>query len=151
MESGIPAIDVVVVLRDGAKVFGSSLLVEPHQPVRIPVFAPPKRHDILVSEFGRMAIALQVILVLRVPLNVHVARVPVAHFRNRFRSPAGPESQLGIAKPFGGAISLERIEFRRKAYCLTHRREQAAAALRLQRQLSATNSLLFKIMVRFLL
>ena len=42
---------------------------------------------------------LQVVLVLFVPLDVHVAGIPVALFGHALGSPHGPDAEFGVAEP----------------------------------------------------
>ncbi len=56
----------------------------------------------------------QVVLILRMALNVHIPGIPIAHFRYALRAPVRPEAQLGIAEPFGDLITVKRIPIRVK-------------------------------------
>ena len=91
------------------KVLRAGLLVETHQMIRVPFLCFPDIHQVLVADLGGMAIRFAVVQVLRLALDVHVARVPVAVFNRRLRSPVRPDAELGIAKPVRNLVGLQRF------------------------------------------
>src|ERR1044071_7516291 len=56
-----------------------------------------------------MPVGFEVIPVLLLRLDVHVARVPVARFDARLRTPVRPDTELRIAEPFRNAVLLKRL------------------------------------------
>src|SRR5207247_9457414 len=67
-----------------------------------------RNHD-LESELGWVSIALYMILVDLAALFVHAPGVPVAILGRRLRAPVRPDTELGVAKPFGDAIFCQRF------------------------------------------
>ena len=112
VELRVPEEEVVVVRAHADEVLRPGLLVELHQAVRVPFLRLPQRDDVLVAELRRMAVVLQVILVMLVARLVHAPRVPVAVHRHRLRSPVRPDAELGIAEPVGTLVLLQRIHVR---------------------------------------
>src|SRR3954452_14246854 len=91
------------------EVLRACLLVEGHQVIGIKLLRLPGRNDILEAEFRRVTVLLQVVLVLAVAFDVHVAGVPVAVFRRRLRAPVSPYAELRVTEPVGHAISREGL------------------------------------------
>src|SRR6476659_5419850 len=56
-----------------------------------------------------MTVVLELELVLRLALDVHVTGVPVARLRLALRPPVCPDAELGVAKPLRCLILLERF------------------------------------------
>jgi hypothetical protein len=106
---GVPQVEVVVVHAHAHEVFGAGLLVELHQVAGIELVALPQPADVLVAEFGGVAVGRNVVLVLRAVLYVDVAGVPVAELRGRLRPPVCPHAELGVAEPLGHAVILQRF------------------------------------------
>src|ERR1700735_335115 len=52
---------------------------------------------------------VEVILVLPLSLDVHIACIPVPVFWHALRRPVRPDSELGVLIPFGGFVFEERI------------------------------------------
>src|SRR5271154_4213178 len=75
--------------------------------IRVPLGCLPHVDDVLVANFGWVAIVLHVIFVLFASLDIHVARVPVAIFNCGLRSPVSPDAKFGIAKPIGRLVGLQ--------------------------------------------
>jgi hypothetical protein len=65
--------------------------------------------DVFVSELRWMAEILNVVLVLTLSLNIHVACVPIALFGHGLRTPVRPDSELRVAKPIGATVLLQRL------------------------------------------
>ena len=60
-----------------------------------------------------MAVGRQMMLVLRIALDVHVPRIPVALLGNTLRRPMRPDAELRVAEPIGTLIvGLERFPSR---------------------------------------
>ena len=106
---GVPQVEVIVVHSHGHEVFGAGLLVELDQVLGVELAPVPGQGDVLEADLGGMPVDLDVILVLRAVLHVHVARVPVAEFGGGLRSPVGPHAELVVAEPLGNAVLLERF------------------------------------------
>ena len=106
---GVPQVEVVVVDAHRHEVFRAGLLVELDQVVGVEIAAVPGEGDVLEAELGGVAVVLDVVLVLRAVLHVHVARVPIAELGGGLRSPMGPHAELVVAEPLGNAVLLERF------------------------------------------
>src|SRR5213593_4064619 len=61
-----------------------------------------------------MSVMLEMVFVLALVFDVHVARVPVARFHRRLRAPMRPNSELRIAKPLRYLVSGKRFVGRLK-------------------------------------
>ncbi len=95
----IPRIEVVVMIRERHENPRACLLVSRDQLVGVPIQQCPLCAEVLVSKARCRAIMVEVILVLPLSFNVHVARVPVTSLGYALRSPVRPDSELGIAIP----------------------------------------------------
>ena len=100
VEFGIIVEEMIMMGCLGHQVPGSCLVILCDQCVRIKLLRLPQGADILVSEFGRMAVVAQMILILRLALDIHVPRIPVAEHRHALRSPVAPDSEFGVPEPF---------------------------------------------------
>ncbi len=110
VEAGVVVVEVVVVIGERGKVFRSGRNVHVHQLVGLPVLGLPEIVDLHPADLGGMAVGLQVVVVLAIALDVHVAGVPVALLGHALRGPVVPDSELGVAEPVGRLIAgLERI------------------------------------------
>src|SRR6185437_13050971 len=69
----------------------------------------PVRDGVLVAELRWMPVGLNVVVVLRAALHVHIAGIPVAIFNGGLRSPVCPDAELGVSKPFGNFVTAERF------------------------------------------
>ena len=76
--------------------------------VRIPLVALEQRDQVFVADLGWMSVGLEVVLVLRGALDIHVAREPVAILDAGLRSPVGPDTELCIAEPLRDPVGVER-------------------------------------------
>src|ERR1035438_6784551 len=56
-----------------------------------------------------MPVRLDVVVVLGAALYVHAAGIPVSLLRNALRAPMSPDSELGVAKPVGEPVRLQRF------------------------------------------
>ena len=66
-------------------------------------------HELVVPEFGRIAILLNVVRVLPAVLLVHVPRIPLTAKRGHaVNTPMEIDPVLGIAKPLGRGIVLRK-------------------------------------------
>ena len=104
----VPEFEVVVMHAHADEIAGSGLLVESHQPVRVPLLGLPERDQILVTQLGRVTVVFQVILVLCSALLIKLPGIPVTEHGNRLRAPVSPHAQLGITKPVRILIMLQR-------------------------------------------
>ena len=116
----VPQVKVVVMHAHAEEVLCASLLVETHQTIRVPFLCFPDIDQILVTDLGRMTIRFAVVQVLRLALHVHVARVPVAVFDRRLRSPMSPDAELGIAEPVRNLVGLQRFSGGQKGAAWRH-------------------------------
>src|ERR1700687_4601776 len=92
-----------------AEVFRSRLLVEPEQMIRIELVGLPYGNNILIADARGVAVCLDVIFVLLMSLDIHIAGVPVAVFDCGLRSPMRPDAEFGVAVPVGRLPFLERF------------------------------------------
>src|ERR1700693_3625842 len=98
----------------GNQVLSTRTPIEPDQRLWVPSLSLPKMADVFVSKLRWMAVVLHVILVLRLPLNVHVSRIPIALFGHALRTPMRPDSKLRITKPIWAAVGLQRLPERQE-------------------------------------
>src|SRR5579884_2116986 len=106
---GIPAVEVVAVDAERDEVFGSGFFVAAYEGFRFPVLRSPVRDDVFVAHERRMPVMCDVKVVLPRPLDVHIARIPVALPRRALRTPMGPDAEFRIAEPFGAVILLQGL------------------------------------------
>src|ERR1035441_10173277 len=104
---GVPQVEVIVVHSHGHEVLGAGLFIKLDQVIGVEVAAVPGVADILEAELGGVAVSLDVILVLRAVLDVHVAGIPIAVLGGGLRSPMGPHAELVVAEPLGNLVLLE--------------------------------------------
>ena len=90
-----------MVVSQSHEVFGAGGFVEADQVLGIPGIGVPCVDDILEAGLRRMTVVVALVFVVAVAFLVHLARVPVAFFRNALRSPVCPHAELGIAEPLG--------------------------------------------------
>ena len=109
VQLGVPEEEVVVVRAHADEVLSPGFLVELHEAIGIPLLGLPQRDDVLVAELGRVAVMLEVILVVAAALLVDAAGVPVAIHRHGLRTPVGPDAELGVAEPVRALVLLERF------------------------------------------
>ena len=76
-------------------------------------FDPGVDH-ILETNFRLMTEILLVPFILRMALDIHVARVPIALLRRRLRTPVCPDAELGVAEPVWRPVLLEGVPRRLK-------------------------------------
>jgi len=107
---GVPQVEVVVVGGARAGVSGSGPFEQGDQFVRVEVLRLPHRDEIFVTEFGGMAVVLQVVFIFLTTLEIQFAGVPFAHLRNRVRSPVQIDAELGVAEPLRAAIISKRLD-----------------------------------------
>ena len=105
----VPEIEIVVVHAHAHEVFCAGFFIKVHKKVGIELVGLPGGDDVFESEFRRMPVVLDVILVLPLALDIHVSRVPVAAFSGRLRSPMGPDAELGVAEPVRNFIRFKRF------------------------------------------
>ena len=87
----------------------SGILVALNQRLRFPVEQRPLRAQILVAEVRGVSVMRILELVVGRTLHIHVARIPVAIFRNALRAPMRPDAELGVAIPLGRVVLQQRI------------------------------------------
>src|ERR1700722_750714 len=76
--------------------------------VGIPFLGLEQRDQVFVADFGRVSISLEVVLVLRAALDIHIPRIPVAIFDAGLRPPMRPDTEFCIAEPFRDLVDVER-------------------------------------------
>src|SRR5688500_17519713 len=86
---------------------GSDIAI--HQRFRIELLRLPQRDDVLVTELGWMSVMLHMMGIVRMPGDIHEARVPVARTRDGLRPPVRPDTELGVAEPPRRLVSLQRF------------------------------------------
>ena len=141
MVGRVPQVEVVVMDAHAHEVLGACLGVHRHEPIGVPVLGLPQRNDLFVAVLARMAVVLQVMLVVAVARLVHAPGVPVAVQRHRLRSPVGPDAELGVAEPLGTLVLLEGFPLAGKRprcnlHLLRHRRGRRRILGRLRRTTS---------------
>src|ERR1035437_9798512 len=106
---GVPQVEVVVVHSHRHEVFGAGLLIKLDEVIGVELAPVPGEADVLEADLGGVAVGLDVILVLRAVLHVHVARIPISVLGGGLRSPMGPHAEFVVAEPLGNAVLLERF------------------------------------------
>src|ERR1700722_8960788 len=95
----IPGVKVAMMIRQRHEDSGARLFVARDQLVGIPVEQRPLRAELLVSEARCRPVMIEVILVLPLPLDVDIPRVPVSGFGHALGAPMSPDAELGVAIP----------------------------------------------------
>ena len=109
----VPKIIVVVVHGEREEVLGPGLLVQVHQVFRVPLVCGEQRNGgVFVPELAGGPEAFDVIPVLRMALDVHPVRVPIAIADRRLRPPVRPDAELGVGEPVRDRIGLKRLAAR---------------------------------------
>ena len=65
--------------------------------------------DVFEAELRRRAPVRDLIHILRMALDIHVPRIPIAILRLALWTPVRPDAELRIPKPVGRLILLERV------------------------------------------
>ena len=110
----IPQVEIIVVIGQRHKVLCAGAFVERDQFFRVKLLRLPRMNDFLEAGLRWRPVVRQLIRILRVPLDIHIARIPVAVFRLALRSPMRPDAKLGVTKPIRHLILLERVPGRLK-------------------------------------
>ncbi len=105
----IPEVEIVVVGTHAHEVACTRFFVKRHEAIGIPFLGLPQGNDVLVAVLGWMPVCGQVMFILPVPRYVHMFGVPVAFHRYRLGAPVCPDTELGVPKPSGALILLERF------------------------------------------
>src|ERR1035438_1107378 len=82
--------------------------------IRIPLVRLPDADNVLVADLGRMTKIGEMVPVLLRALHIHESCVPVSVFNCRLRPPVRPYAELGVTKPLGHRIGLQRSTCRLK-------------------------------------
>src|SRR5512140_1698588 len=93
--------------RHATEVLRAGLSVKLHQVIRIELIGLPCRYYVFESELRRVAVGLDVVLILPAALYIHVARVPVAVLGGGLRTPVSPDAELGVAVPIRHAVCFQ--------------------------------------------
>ena len=102
--------EVVVVGALGHQVAGTGLVIPVGQGFRIEVFRFPEGADVLVAEFGRVAVMADMVFILGGSLHVHITGVPVTEHGDALGAPVAPDAEFGVPEPFRGGIGAEGFE-----------------------------------------
>ena len=103
---GLPQVEPIVMHGHAAEISRSRFLVERDQVLGIELIGFPGGDDILKSELGGMAVVLDLIFVLPIALDLHVARVPVAVLGRGLRAQCARMPNLGSRYQLGICQSL---------------------------------------------
>ena len=90
-------------------VLRSRLFIEAHQIVGVEFVGLPGLDHIHKARLRRMAVVFQVVLVLRLALDIHAPRIPVAILGRGLRPPVVPHAELGVGKPVRHVVRSERF------------------------------------------
>ena len=96
----IPCVEAVMVIGKRDEDSGAGVLVAANQLVRIPVQECPLGAEVLVSEARRRPVMFNVVPVLGLSFDIHIARVPVAGFGHALRAPVRPDAEFCVLVPF---------------------------------------------------
>src|SRR5208283_156296 len=105
----IPAIKSIVVIGESEEEARPGFLIAVQERLGLPVQQRPLRAQVLVTEARGRTVMREMILVLRLPFQVHVPGVPVPLLRNALRAPVRPDSELGILIPFRSFVPHEGV------------------------------------------
>ena len=113
VEARVVVVEVVVVVGQRGEILCAGGDVQVHQLFRLPVLRLPQVVDLHPAHFGRMAVGVQMMLVLRLALQVHAAGVPVTLLRDALRGPVVPYAEFCVAEPIGRLVAgLQRLPSR---------------------------------------
>src|SRR5208282_4201187 len=111
MESGIIAIEVVVVVGQTHEIFCTGIHIELHQFVGVPRLCLPQIVNLHEACLGWMPIVLHMVVILWVSLYVHLSGIPVSRLGYALCGPMSPYAELGVAEPIRCPVSLQRSPF----------------------------------------
>ena len=78
------------------KVPRARLDIKVHQRVGVEFLRFPEGAEVLIAEFGGVAVVPEVVKVLGGTLDVHIPGVPVAEHGDGLGAPVGPDAELGV-------------------------------------------------------
>ena len=107
--AGVVGVEVVVMVGEGGEVLCPGGDVEIHQLFGLPVLGLPEVGEFHEADLGGVSVGGEVVVVLLVALDVHLAGIPVSLAGNALRGPVVPYAELGVAEPVGGLVGVERI------------------------------------------
>ena len=99
MMLGIVVVKIVVVVRQRDEVLRSRPDVKPHQFFRLPLVRLPEVVQFHEPELRRMPVGANMVIVLAVALDIHLARIPITLLRHALGRPMRPHPKLGVAEP----------------------------------------------------
>jgi len=105
----IPGIEAVVMVRERNEQFRACAAVEIHQLVGLPIQKRPLGAKVLIAELRWMSVMLQMVAILPLVIDIHVARIPIAVLGDALRTPVIPDAELGILVPFGALVLTKRL------------------------------------------
>ena len=105
----IPGVKTVMVIGQGDEYSCAGLFVARDQLVRIPIQQRPLRAKLFVPEPRWRPVMFELIFVLPLALDIHIACVPVPGFGHALRTPVSPDTELGIAVPIRRFVIEQRI------------------------------------------
>ena len=104
MKAGGVIVKIVVMIGKGDEIARARFRIQIEQGFGPPLFRPPAVVELHEAGVDRMAVILQMMLILFAALDIHVAGIPVARLRHALRRPVRPDAELGVAKPIGRMI-----------------------------------------------
>ncbi len=110
----VPHGEPVVMLAHGTGKPRPGLHKQLSPPVGVEFFRFEQGHEVRITEPGLITVGLDVMLVFRAALDIHVARVPLAaEGRHAVNAPVEIDADLVVAEPVGGGVVfLERFPCR---------------------------------------
>ena len=95
----VPGVKAVMVIGQSDEYPGAGVFVARNQLLRLPVQAGSTARKAPCTQTATAAQVIELIFVLPLVLDIHVARVPVPGFGNALRTPVSPDAELGILVP----------------------------------------------------
>ena len=96
---GVVIVEIVVVVGQRDEILRARPDVQVHERFRLPLFGLPQVVQFHEPEFRGMTVGAEVIIVLAMALDVHLARIPITLFRDALGRPMRPQAKLRVAEP----------------------------------------------------
>src|SRR5580693_4247272 len=87
----------------------ASFLIAGDEFFGLPVEEGPLGAEVFEAEARRVTVVVELIFVLAMAFDVHLAAVPVAGLGNALGAPVGPDAELGVLIPLGGFVLQQRF------------------------------------------